>query len=228
MFHITSFVRSHIRPILGIWLVWITFGTSSCADNEPNVCTLQVPVYDPTGNRLEFRVTRVVVRERPDVDLLAVAPSMVSSAGDHISFADRKLLGRVFVVSLENAAGKKITQPILWTQCPQRSSVRFGVADAGGDVNGQTITGRLTGCSFAGDWWMRATPMFGAFSPKASLDGYIAEDGRFSISGDMSGERYLLIIGRDKEPVKTASVNVTMSIPTDAGTIDLSSTCPHR
>ncbi len=111
-------------------------------------------------------------------------------------------------------------------QCPQRVSLRFGVADAYGDVSFQTVRGRLSGCKFTGDWWIRAMPMFGTYSPPMPVEGWIQEDGSFSISGQMDGERYIVIIGKAKSPLKTVGIDVTAGRAADAGVIDMSSACP--
>jgi len=193
---------------------------------ESGACLLDLPVYDPVGNRLDFRVTRVTPRENANVNLLFVRPREVRRASNHQLMLDRSLLRRVIVVTLEDAAGTKIAQPVFVMQCPQRVSLRTGVSEAYGDVSFQTVTGRLSGCRFAGDWWIRAINMFGASTTPASLEARVEEDGSFSLSGQLSGERHVLVIGKEKSPVEAVGVNVTVGKVINLGTLALTGRCP--
>jgi hypothetical protein len=200
---------------------------AACASGaERGPCLLDLPVYDAAGNRLQFRVTRVTSRENASVNLLTVRPKEVRRESNHQLILDRSLLRRVIVVTLEDNAGAKVTQPVFVMQCPQRVSLRAGVSEAYGDVSFQTVTGRFAGCRFSGDWWIRAVNMFGASSASAPLEAGVAQDGSFSLSGQISGERHILVIGKDKVPLQALPVNVTVGKPNDLGTIDLSGRCP--
>lgn len=211
--------RVVVRLLLGV----LAASAYACAQSA---CVVEIPVYDTSGNKLEFNVTAVAPQDRRDVNLLSLRPNAVRSVGDRISFSDRTLLRRVLVVTLENARGAKITQPVFLMQCPQRTSIRFGSSEAPGDVEFDTMRGRLSGCRFVGDWWVRAMPMFGASTSPAALEGYIQPDGSFSLSGQMAGERHLVVFGKDKQPVLAIGVNVTVGRANEVGTLDLTGHCP--
>jgi hypothetical protein len=207
----------------------LLLGFAGCANGaEPGACLLELPVYGPVGvrNRLDFKVTRVTP-ENTTVNLLSARPKEVRRTGNQQLMLDRGLLQRVIVVTLENSAGTKITQPVFLMQCPQRVSLRVGVAEAYGDVNFQIVTGRLAGCRFSGDWWIRAINMFGISTTRAPLETRVEADGSFSLSGQMSGERHIFVIGKDNSPVHAIGVNVTEGKISNLGTIDLSGRCPQ-
>jgi hypothetical protein len=111
-------------------------------------------------------------------------------------------------------------------QCPQRVSIRFGSSEAYGDFGFETLHGRVHGCSFEGDWWIRAMPMFGSAPSQGSLDGAVELDGKFMMSGQIEGQRMLLVIGKDKQPVKAVALNFTAGEANDVGDIDLAAVCP--
>ena len=66
-------------------------------------------------------------------------------------------------------------------------------------------------------------PMFGTFRV---LEGHIGQDGTFELTGSMQGERHLMIIGKDKQPVKVVGIDVTVGTHNEQGTIDLTGSCP--
>lgn len=187
-------------------------------------CGIDLPVYDPAGQLLPFTVTRVAPEQRSEMNLLESKPRLFDSAKGRLMLLDKTLLGRAFLVTLENGEHKTITHRIVLMQCSQRVSLRFGVAEGYGDLEFQRIQGRLTGCQF-GDWWIRALPMFGASSPPAAIEGFIREDGTFSMSGAMSGERHIIVVGRGKEPIRAFGLNVNASRLNDAGSVDVSNGC---
>ena len=187
-------------------------------------CPIDLPVYDPAGQMIPFTVTRVAPEHRSEMNLLESQPRLFDNTKGRLLLLDKTLLGRAVIVTLENAEHKTITNRIVLMQCPQRVSLRFGVAEGYGDLEFQRIQGRLTGCQF-GDWWIRALPMFGASSPPAAIEGFIREDGTFSMSGAMSGERHIIVVGRGKEPIRAFGLNVNASRLNDAGSVDVSNGC---
>jgi len=192
-------------------------------------CVLEVPVYDASGNRLEFRVTRVVPEGNDKIDLLSLKRNdvRVTSRGDRVSFSDESLLGRVVQITLENGSGAVLTQKVLLMQCQQRASTRFGESETWGDVRYITLRGRVSGCRFAGDWWVRAMPMFGAASESQAFEGYIEPDGWFALSGQMRGERHIVVFGKGVHPVKAVGVNTIVGGKNDLGVVDFSGQCPQ-
>jgi len=207
-----------------LWLTMLIL--AGVLQTHAAVCSLEVPVYDASGNKLAFRVSRVSPEGKREINLLTVMPNLVSADGSRISFPDDTLLRRVIVITLEGANGQKVVRPILLMQCPQRASVRVGEFELYGDVLYVTIRGRASGCRFSGDWWIRAMPMFGANSSQLALDGYVQPDGTFALSGQIQGERYLVVFGKDKRPVKAIGVDVTVGKDNNVGIVDLAGSCP--
>jgi hypothetical protein len=111
--------------------------------------------------------------------------------------------------------------------CQQRNSLRYGQEFDGFDVAWSTISGHLSGCQFTGDWWVRAMPMFGGPGAAWAYDGHIRSDGKFSISGNMPGVRHMIVVGKDKQPIRVIAVDVTVGIAeNEAGSVDLTGLCP--
>jgi hypothetical protein len=163
---------------------------------------VDLPVYNETGDRLEFTIVQVSPSDNANLNLLTVRPKDIKAAHGQLRLLNRQLLNRVIVVTLKNSAGVKITRQIFLMQCSQRVSLRVGASEAYGDFAFETLTGRFTGCSFTGDWWVRATNMFGSSSSPSPLEASVERDGSFSLSGQMNGERHLLVVGKAKEPLK--------------------------
>lgn len=199
---------------------------SSCAACKQDDCSLELPVYDATGRRQVFEVVRVVAQGRPAVNLLTTSPGLFRSEGSTLHYS-ANLTGRVIAVTLANREGVTTeAAEILLTECPQRHSLRVGVSEAGyGDSAGEKITGTIIGCKPDGEWWVRALPMFGSEMPFQVYDGHIKANGEFSITGRMSGERHIVIIGAGASPIKAVAVNVALGARNSMGTIDLGGKC---
>lgn len=213
------------RPALVTFLVLAASGLSWPAWAEEGRCAVDVRVYDPRGNRLQFRVTRVSVQESPEQNLLASKPGVVETSGDRLLFLNR-LLRRVFVATIEDTAGRRMKKQFILMQCPQRVSARFGVLETYGDVSFQMLQGRFSGCQFTGDWWVRAMPMFGDFSTLGAVEGQVGRDGSFALSGQISGERHVIVVGKDAKPIWVFAADVTLGRSNDVGLIDLAGRCP--
>lgn len=211
--------RCHGPLIIGMFLISV-----SCAEVAP--CRLEIPVYDPFGSRLDFKITKVMPSEGAKVNLLKVRPKEVQLGKDGRLMLDRSLLGRVIEISLEDNRGVKVAQPVFLMQCAQRVSVRVGFSESYGDVTFQTVNGRFSGCRFSGDWWIRAMNMFGPASAVAPLEARVEQDGSFSLSGQMSGERHIIVVGKEKNPIEVIGIDVTVGRSINIGTYDLSGRCP--
>lgn len=204
-------------------LLWI-----SPATGAQHGCVLELPVYDSVGNRLDFKVTRLSPEGNAQANLLSTNITGFSArvTGERVSFSDRSLIGRVILATLEGTGRRKVVQRVFLMQCPQRVSIRYGESAAYGDFTYVTIRGHASGCRLDGDWWVRAMPMFGWPSSPAALEGYIQPDGAISLSGQMTGERHIVVVGRDKQPVKTLAIDVVVGGKNDIGEVDLSGSCP--
>jgi hypothetical protein len=191
-------------------------------------CIIDFPVYDPFGARLEFNVSRVSPEGNANINVLSAKPTIMTSKGNQVFFSDRRLVGRTLVVLLDGPKGAQISTQTVITACRLRHSLFFGRSDAGPDVNGITVNGRLSGCRFVGDWWVRAVPIFGGHEGWGdyAVDGFVESDGSFTLVLGPLGVRRLLIIGHGKDPIKVVAIDVTQGKMADAGAIDLSKDCP--
>lgn len=192
-------------------------------------CLVQVPLYGPKGERIDAKVSRVTVDNGRAVDVLSSrAPTQirVRVLGDSIAFPKR-LLRQTLRVTVTTPTGSTIAARVPLFACRQRTSIRTGLLEAAGDFYAITVKGRLTGCSLSGDWWVRAMPMFGSQFHAAIYEGIVEPDGTFFLSGNMSGERYIVVIGRDGKPVKTIAVDVVEGGNNDVGAVNLRGLCPQ-
>jgi hypothetical protein len=136
-------------------------------------------------------------------------------------------IGRDFEVTLKNSIGHAFKAKVPILSCNQRTSLQYGERDTGADVSATRITGRITGCPLSGDWWIRAMPMFGGNEFKPSFEGRIfAADGSFLMEASFRGERHIVVIGKNKDPVKAFGMSLTAGGLNDAGVVDLRGTCP--
>ena len=201
--------------------------TAGCADDPRPPCFLELPVYDPTGNQLDFRVTGVVKEGDKTADFLRTQGEFrMTVSGDRVYFPKRLANGLRVEVTLENKKGRKIIQRVPLLSCEQRTTVRYGQSDSGADVFVSTAEGRLSGCRLDGDWWVRSMPMFGTPDDSAAMQGYVRRsDGFFRVFAP-SGERLIVVVGKGKEPIKMLAVNVTAGAKNAIGVVDLSGSCP--
>ncbi|MDP9339264.1 MAG: hypothetical protein M3P45_10390 [Acidobacteriota bacterium] len=101
--------------------------------------------------------------------------------------------------------------------------------ETGADVNWISTTGKLVGCKFGGDWWVRAVPMFGtsdSFHNSEPVDGYVASNGNFWLVLNPNGIRYTMIIGKGKNPIKSIGFDAITGKNTNLGLVDLKRLCP--
>lgn len=71
-------------------------------------------------------------------------------------------------------------------------------------------------------------PMFGGDDFRPSFEGYIdPKDGAFSLRASMPGERYVIVIGKDRQPVKAFATDVTAGGKNNMGSISLAGSCPE-
>ncbi|MEW5978836.1 MAG: hypothetical protein AB1898_23830 [Acidobacteriota bacterium] len=191
-------------------------------------CFLEVAVYDPHGMRLPFRITGVHPPKGNDtrINLLTDNRSegRISARGDRLFFPE-SAIHRSLRIALSDGKAVLVTDEITLWSCQQRWSVQHGILETGFDTAWTLIKGRVGGCSITGDWWLRALPMFGAVS--LTYEGYVSpRNGSFRIAVGNMGGRHILIIGKDRAPVKTLAVDVVGGGDNDVGLVDLSGSCP--
>lgn len=191
-------------------------------------CTLQLPVYDPTGARMQFRIVHVSPPKRQDLNLVDLGGSglRVVGSGDTLEMPV-EMVSRTILVSLEGRQRERLEREITILSCEQRTSSVFGQAECGADNYAETVKGKLVGCSFAGDWWVKSMPMFEVLVPGSMLsEAGVRTDGSFTLTGGMNGMRQIIVIGRGKEPVKTLAFNLGKGCgDRNIGTIDLRGAC---
>ncbi len=194
-------------------------------------CILEMPVYDPLGERLPFRVTRVAVRDgNMTKDLLGKTVDGIYTTvnGDRVFFSTDRIVGkRAIEVSLVGPKGARISSHVFVTACRQRRSLVFGQSDSGLDVAFVPLRGRLVGCRYTGDWWVRAMTMFGGHEGTTAEDGYVQEDGTFTLEVAPVGVRRILVIGKGGQPVRSIGVDVMVGKSIDVGLINLIGACPQ-
>jgi len=212
-------------------LALLVLGSVACAQEPLPACFVELPVYDATGNRVDFDVVSVSVGNESGktFDLLTTEhPEVrVAARGNRVYFPKGLIGGRRYTIGLENAGGDRAVTRVALLECQQRTPVPYGVSETGADVGWSTMSGHLSGCPLVGDWWVRAMPMFGGQDLLSSSTGYLnPEDGAFWLMFDR-GIRHIVIIGKGKNPVRTLGVNVLEGGKNDLGTIDLSKDCPE-
>jgi hypothetical protein len=195
---------------------------------QSSACYIDMPVYDATGNRLDFKISRVTP-EGFETNLLtsSQADFRVANEGSRLYFP-KKLIGmRMIEVTLANETGQSVVCHTRLLSCQQRVSIEEGMVDKGLDVSGSTLTGHLTGCSFFGDWWVQLVPMFGGTEYPQIHEGLVrSADGFFNITSNFRGERHILVVGKGKDTVRVVGVNLVSGSDNDAGRIDLTGSCP--
>jgi hypothetical protein len=205
--------------------------TPGKAEGSLPACSLDVPVYDPKGQKLAFRIAAVSPEGNDAVDLLAIQQKeyRVVVRGERLFFPAGLIGKRRLRLILENESEKRITTHVSLMHCQQRVSLEYGVLStlSTGDVAWSTVTGRLTGCKLAGDWWVRALPMFGGQDSPIIHEGFVRpSDGAFWIASSMHGERHIIVVGNGSQPVKVFGFDVTEGGRNDVGAVDLAGLCP--
>jgi hypothetical protein len=216
--------------VMQLALVLVTVVAAE-AQEPPPPCTLDVPVYSPTGSQLPFRITRVTSANEKNRNLLSIISSeiQVSKDGTRISFQSNRIVGREIEVSLQGPQGSVETTRVIVTSCRMRRSIFHGQLATGADVSGIDVTGRLSGCKFDGDWWVRAVPMFGrndGIHRSDPVDGHVDSDGTFWLVLGDYGVRHAMIIGKGQVPIKVVGFDVTAGRNTDLGSVDVKGLCP--
>jgi hypothetical protein len=212
-------------------------------------CFVDLPVFDPFGNKAAFEIIEVQVVQSDDEEggpnLLTSGDQngLASAEGDRLFFPKGWLGGQrllhVTLRSLDLAGLKEalhmprlktpltLRKTIELTGCEQRTSLRVGVSHTNWDITVATIEGHISGCQLDSEWWIRAVPMFGGHVERSTYEGFIhGNDGSFSVTAHMRGERHILIVGRGKQPLMAIGVDVTAGGgKTDVGVLDLSAAC---
>ncbi len=193
------------------------------------LCFVDLPVYDAAGERMSTNITAVRrAGQDNSIDFLLTNQSeyRMTAAGDRLYFPERAI-SAVVEITMTLKSRVSIKRRVALMGCQQRTSLQFGQADSGADVRTSTIKGRIAGCSTVGDWWIRAMPMFGGHDDPATYEGYIrGKDGVFLLTASLRGERHIIIIGKDKQPIKVLAFDVVVGGQNEIGSVDISGLCP--
>jgi len=131
------------------------------------------------------------------------------------------------LVEILDQAGKVYKKAATLLSCRGQIAMTMRENDSGADVSVSRITGKLRGCAFTDDWWIRAVPMFGGQQARA-YDGSIVE-GNVEILGSMMGVRHFVVVGFRTQPIKLGTVDVVIGgLANSFGVLDLSGSCPKK
>jgi hypothetical protein len=96
-----------------------------------------------------------------------------------------------------------------------------------GDAEHDLLMGRLEGCDFEGDWWVRIVPLVGQNG--RTFEGAVQRSGVFEIPGEFNRGRYALLVGFEREVIRTGGFNLRpVRNLFSVGTISLREGCPQR
>lgn len=211
-----------------LWLFLAMLANQTYAQESQQSCFVEIPVFDARGNPLPFEI-KSVMSEQGDINLLTTEQKdyRMTAYRDKLYFSER-LLGRSgFDITLEYEK-RKLRTRIALMACQQRTSLQYGSLDTGADVAWSVVKGRVSGCQFSGEWWIRAVPMFGGHEGISYHEGYIhPADGAFHIVSSMGGGRHIVVIGKGKDPVRVVGFDVFIGGKNEMGTVDLAGTCPN-
>lgn len=217
-------------------IVLLSFMCSLLASAQsPLECFVEFAGYDPQGKRLPLveiasagsideRYMLVNITREFALEPLDRRPTI---SGNRLYFP-RVMMGLgpigVIVHAPNAGSGQKI---LSITACRQAESIFVG------DVWPQTsealftkFTGRVTGCSLVGDWWVRSELLFGNTQPyESSID---AETGKFLILANGTA-RHLIVVGKGSNPVKAFTRFYKGHIDgVNLGLLDISDSCPRE
>jgi hypothetical protein len=219
-----------MKLLIAILLSANCIGFGAVQGPECKDIAIEVPVYDEQGNRLQYLVesvipTKYAKEEQNEPGWLAMHGFKPTIDGVRVS----GLSPGEYSVTLRGSPGARVKRQItVFQSCFQRHSqvvVHATPRGSIGDVEHDAVDGRLTGCSFRGDWWVRLVPVQG--QGERSYEGPVLTDGRFEVPSHLMAARYALLIGFERDVIRTTMVNLR---PSDKNTrieqIDLKALCP--
>lgn len=195
-------------------------------------CFVEFAVYDPVGERLgPFQVISVELVEEGafrGTELLESGPvgSRPVADQERLYFRREMIDAAPLVVRLEGQRWQYAYKRIRLTTCRQHESIFDGeIGYEIADILGFELYGRLSGCQFEGDWWVRSEPLFdGAYPYESRVD---SSTGRFTIEA-RRGVRHLIVVGKGKHPIKAFAANYDgRRAGVDLGEFDVSRWCPE-
>lgn len=183
-------------------------------------CAVTINGYGARGDRVDPPSIKEVRAVKDNVEYLV---SGLTAKGPTVSFP-RTLLGKEIRVRFAESAD----QSIALRRCHQTVSIVFERRSGNLDVSGSTVSGTLTGCTLANDWWIRFYPMFGrpAKYRDGAFDGDIdPKTGRFEAIASFEGFRHTVTVGRGKDPLRSFGFDLRADADNELGDIDLAGRC---
>jgi len=219
--------QRHTFRVFPLLMLFLMCSATSHAQEPSMACPVDVRVYSPSGDLLPYKIIQVTATGGHAGNLLKAkkADVVLSNNGKTIVFPSNRIVTREIEVVLEDQRKQTLTTRFIVNSCPLRRSLFAGASPILADTTGFPVSGQLKGCSFDGDWWVRAVPMFGGQEKLFVIDGHVSSGGRFWLTLAYS-VRHLIVIGKGKNPIKVLGVDVATDQPIDAGLIDVSNQCP--
>lgn len=212
-------------------LLLVSFFTLTASAQWPwPKCSYHLPLFDAVGTPVPFTIVGV----RPDtanINLLNAKDAKLRFVvqGQRLRFPEALVSPSAvkFVRVDLQIKGERglISRRIPLNSCSPRFSLQTGELDSGKDVGSSLATGRLTGCAISGDWWIRMVPMFGSQEGSLIHEGIVRNDGYFEVDSSFRGQRHILVIGRDRRPLKAIGVNLTVGGTNNLGDVAMAGSC---
>jgi len=200
------------------------------AEPQPG-CWIDLPVYDETGVRLPYWVESVVPKEVAEKE--RNDPGWLARNGFKPRISGCRVFGLTpglrYVASFRDSNGENLKREfaLLYTCVQRASQVVVTRPEKGsiGDVAHDQLDGRLEGCTFDGDWWVRIAPIHG--QDERTYEGAVKSEGTFAVPGNYSTSRYALLIGHERDIVATFAIDVRYANqPIQLGTFNLAGSSP--
>lgn len=219
-----------MRSRLAQWVLWILFSAMIASAQTPlPKCVYHIPMYNAVGVAIPFTIVSVTP-EGSNANLLGASDISVRfvAQGERLYFSEKLLRRGVPIVKLGfQIKGERavLIRRLPLYSCSPRWSLSVGELDSGLDVSSSIATGRLTGCEISGDWWIRLIPMFGSQEGSLIHEGVVRGNGEFEVDASFSGERHIMVVGRDSTPLKVIGVNLTRGGKNRIGDVAMAGSC---
>lgn len=209
-------------------------GCLACGSQEQeaseSTCFTELMVYDPHGYKLPFVISGVFAkgrREEGDVRQIKGTPYGFGVKGARLSYSKRAIGISTLELVLVGPRGENVRTEVNLLACRQRNSVQHGNLHDGADAAASRLSGRIAGCNMDGDWWIKATPMFADNIFARAYEGLVNSDGSFEIVANFWGGRHIIVVGKEREPIKALSMDITEG-GNNFAMIDLGGLCPSQ
>ncbi len=210
-------------------LLFIILSAASISHAE---CYLDINIYDPNGNKLNYQIDDVYLHKeniRKSILHKDIDGIKAESKNNRLFINDSNIVGGIDleVRLLNKITNDKINRIVNFNSCNGLVSFfsdhESSVDSA--DVFGLRVHGKLIGCKFDNSWWIKIISLFNDPAGNSFEEGAISISGQFDFLIPPSGRRKMIIIGQGKRPIKAFSTNATVPMDINLGTINLSNLC---